>query len=102
MSALNLADGKVLWTHDSDPGIYKVSPYRRDDRPLLSSPTIAGGQVFFGSADGTLYGLKIETGEEIWTYTIGVPVMSTPLVSGNVLYVAAYDGRLYAFTSQER
>jgi outer membrane protein assembly factor BamB len=61
---------------------------------------IAGDQVFFGSADGRIYGLDLKTGQELWTYVIGVPVMSTPLVTGNVLYVAAYDGRIYAFTSQ--
>ncbi|HVJ87415.1 MAG TPA: PQQ-binding-like beta-propeller repeat protein [Caulifigura sp.] len=100
MNGINLADGKVLWTHTSNPTIFKVSPYRRDDRPLLSSPMIAGDQVFFGSADGRIYGLDLKTGQELWTYVIGVPVMSTPLVTGNVLYVAAYDGRIYAFTSQ--
>ncbi len=55
MSGINLRDGTVLWTHISDPTVFKVSPYRRDDRPLLSSPTIAGANVFFGSADGRLY-----------------------------------------------
>jgi outer membrane protein assembly factor BamB len=100
MSGINLADGKVLWTHVSDSSVFKVSPYRRDSRPLLSSPTIAGDHVFFGSADGTVYGLDLVTGKQVWSFVIGVPVMSTPLVSGNVLYVAAYDGRLYALTSQ--
>jgi outer membrane protein assembly factor BamB len=100
MSGIRLSDGKVLWTHESDSSVFKVSPYRRDSRPLLSSPTIAGDQVFFGSADGTVYGLDLETGKQLWSFVIGVPVMSTPLVSGNALYVAAYDGRLYAFTSQ--
>ena len=98
MSGINLADGRLLWTHVSDSTIFKVSPYRRDNRPLLSSPTIAGDKVFFGSADGHIYCLELATGEELWSFDIGVPVISTPLVTGNVMYVAAYDGRLYAFT----
>jgi outer membrane protein assembly factor BamB len=102
MSGVDLSEGKVLWTHTSDSTIYKVSPYRRDDRPLLSSPTIAGDKVFFGSADGHLYALDLATGRKLWSYTIGVPVMSTPAVSGNALYVAAYDGRIYAFTAAGR
>lgn len=99
MSAVDLADGKVFWTHVSNAGVFKMSPYRRDDRPLLSSPTIAGEQVFFGSADGNVYGVDLQTGKQVWSHAIGVPVMSTPLVSGNVLSIAAYDGRLYAFTA---
>lgn len=101
MSGINLADGQILWTHVSGPAVYKVSPYRRDDRPLLSSPTIAGDKVFFGSADGHLYCLDLETGKELWSFEIGVPVMSTPLVTGNAVYTAACDGRLYAFTSSQ-
>ena len=102
MCGLDLADGRILWTHTSDPGLFKVSPYRRDDRPLLSSPTIAGERVFFGSADGHVYCLDLATGEPLWSYVVGVSVMSTPLVTGNAVYVAAYDGRLYAFTSEPR
>jgi outer membrane protein assembly factor BamB len=99
MSGVNLADGQIVWTHVSKPALFKVSPYRRDDRPLLSSPTIAGEKVFFGSADGRVYCLDLRTGEERWSFVIGASVMSTPLVSGNAVYVAAYDGRLYAFTT---
>jgi outer membrane protein assembly factor BamB len=101
MSGVSIADGKVLWTHVSDSTVFKVSPYRRDYRPLLSSPTIADDKVFFGSSDGHLYCLDLKSGKKLWSFDIGVPVMSTPLVTGNVVYVAAYDGRLYAFTSRK-
>ncbi len=99
MSGISLQDGTVLWTHISDKTVFKVSPYRRDDRPLLSSPTIAGEKVFFGSADGRVYCLDLRSGQILWSFTIGVSVMSTPLVTGNAVYFAAYDGRLYALTS---
>jgi eukaryotic-like serine/threonine-protein kinase len=101
LSGVNLADGKVLWTHRSDSTVFKVSPYRRDYRSLLSSPTIAHDKVFFGSSDGNLYCLDLTSGKQLWSFNVGVPVMSTPLVSGNVVYVAAYDGRLYAFTARK-
>lgn len=99
MYGIDLASGTIQWVHQSGPAVFKMSPYRRDDRPLLSSPLIAGEQVFFGSADGHLYCLDLHSGQVLWSYDIGVPVLSTPLISGNTLYVAAYDGRLYAFTA---
>ena len=101
MSAQDLADGRVLWTHVADPAIYKVSPYRRDSRPLLSSPTIAGDKVFCGSADGHIYSLDLATGKKLWSFAVGAPVMSTPTISGNALFVAPYDGRLYPFTAAD-
>lgn len=101
MHGINLADGKIIWTHTSAETTLKLSPYRRDGRPLVSSATIAGDKVFFGSADGHLYCLDLKTGKELWKYVVGLPVMSTPLLSGNALYVAAYDGRLYCFTAIE-
>ena len=99
MYGLDLKTGKIKWKHTSGPAVFKMSPYRRDDRPLLSSPAIAGNQVFFGSADGYIYCLDLSTGEELWSWEIGVPVLSSPLISGNTLYIAACDGRLYAFTA---
>lgn len=99
MYGVDLATGSIIWKHRSGPAGFKMSPYRRDDRPLLSSPVIAGDRVFFGSADGYLYCLDLNSGKELWSHEIGVPVLSTPMVSGNTLYVAAYDGRLYAFTA---
>src|SRR3546814_7725641 len=91
MYCIDLASGQIKWKHTSCSAVFNMSPYRSDDRPLLSSPVIAGSQVFFGSADGFIYCLDIETGKELWSFEIGVPVMSTPLISGNMLYVAAYD-----------
>ncbi len=99
MKGLHLSTGEELWSHTSDTSVLQISPYRRDWRGLLSSPTIAGDQVYFGSSDGYLYCLDLATGKERWKYRIGVPILSTPLVSGNALFVGAYDGRLYAFTA---
>ncbi len=101
MHGIDLASGKIVWTHTSEETVLKLSPYRRDGRPLVSSATIAGDKVYFGSADGHLYCLDLESGKELWKYVVGLPVMSTPLVTGNALYVAAYDGRLYCFTGVE-
>lgn len=99
MCGIDLESGRVLWTHTSKVTTFKVSPYRRDGRPLVSSPVIAGESVFFGSADGHVYCLSVRTGQELWAYVIGVPVLSTPLVTGNAVYAAAFDGRLYAWTT---
>lgn len=102
MAALKLSDGSQVWEHKSGLSIFKISPYRTDNVSVLSSPTIAGETVFFGSADGKIYCLDFATGREIWSFDFGVPVLSTPLISGNAIFVAAYDGRVYAFSSMQK
>ncbi len=100
MKGLNLTTGAVMWTHTSATSVFQISPYRRDWRGLLSSPTIAGDKVYFGSSDGWFYCLNLQTGNELWKLQLGVPVLSTPLVSGNALFFGSYDGRVYAFTEE--
>ena len=98
MRAYQVADGSQLWVFDSEPALFQISPYRRDWVGLLSSPTISGDKVYFGSSDGYLYCLAMSNGSVLWKLFVGVPILSTPLVSGNAVFVGAYDGRLYAFT----
>ena len=100
VKAINFNDGSEIWKFKSDSAIFKLSPYRRDDKGLLSSPAIVSNKVFFGSADGHLYCLDLKTGKELWSYDLGVPVLSTPLVTGNALFVGSYNGRVYAFASK--
>ncbi len=101
MQGLKLSDGSEIWSHKSGQSIFKISPYRTDNVSVLSSPTIAGEQVFFASTDGKLYCLDFSTGRELWSFDFGVPVLSTPLVSGNAIFAAAYDGRVYAFSEEQ-
>ena len=52
---LNAADGTAIWN-------FTVSNY-------VSSPAIAHGNVYFGSADGNAYCLNASTGHKVWNYT---------------------------------
>ncbi len=46
-----------------------------------SQPTVLGGRVFVGSADGSVYSLNASTGCIWWTYSAGVWVRSAPTVA---------------------
>ena len=75
------ANGTVLWTQ-------KVG------EPVRSSPTAAGGKVFFVSTDSVLHCLDGADGQEQWTAR-GVPEPATLLSNvspavGNGLVVAAF------------
>jgi len=72
-----------------------------------SSPAVAAGVVYVGSADGKLYafdaaGVSGCSGSPkvcaaLWTATTAGRVRSSPAVAGGVVYVGSDDGRLYAF-----
>ena len=84
------SNGAIVWT-------------KTVGEPVRSSPTAAGGKVFFVSADNTLHALNGGDGTELWTAR-GLPQVATllsnvsPAVSAGVVVapfpagdVAAYD-----------
>src|SRR6185436_6006877 len=64
-----------------------------DARPA-SPPAIAGSQLVFGTQDGTLYGLDIDTGLTAWAYDVGEPIASQPIVAHGWVYASTARGGL--------
>lgn len=88
--SIDSGNGAIVWT-------------KRVGKPIRSSPTAAGGKIYFVSVDNTLYALSDDDGQELWTAR-GLPQAATllsnvsPAVSGNIVVapfpagdVAAYD-----------
>jgi eukaryotic-like serine/threonine-protein kinase len=67
---------------------------------VASSPVVSDGVVYFGSADGYLYAVDVQTGQERWTFQTGDAVWSSPAVSDGVAYVSSNDDYLYALDAQ--
>jgi outer membrane protein assembly factor BamB len=65
-----------------------------------STPEVAGGRVFVGSADGRVYGLSSTTGARLWTFRAAgrgsCRQTYTPAVSGGAVYVGSNDSNVYA------
>jgi hypothetical protein len=58
---------------------------------VFSSPTVADGTVYVGSANGSLYAVDSATGEEQWAFETGNPVTSSPTVADGTVYVGSLD-----------
>jgi outer membrane protein assembly factor BamB len=57
--ALNLADGKLLWSFDAVLG-------------FAASPAVRNGRIYIGDMDGNFYCLDARKGEKIWAFqTVG-------------------------------
>lgn len=67
----------------------------------LTAPVIAGGQVYVAQKDQhQLHAFNAETGESVWTYTIGARIDSPPTVSQGRIVLGGADGWVYCLTSQ--
>lgn len=77
--ALDAATGDVRWRHSTDGG-------------TTVPPTVAGGVLFVGSEDGTLYALDAGDGSERWTVDVGRTVRRSPAVTGERVVVPTDDG----------
>ena len=67
---------------------------------IASSPAVYKGKVYFGSNDGVVYALNLNTGQQVWKFTTDNWVTSSPAVVNGRVYVGSFDSRLYC--SQRR
>ena len=68
--------------------------------PVLSSPAISAGVVFFGSGDGNVYAVDQETGKQKWSFKTTEPVSSSPAVADGLIYFTSYEGIFYALDAE--
>ena len=77
--------------------------WRAHTGPTSSSPTVADGAVYIGSAlGGSANGLGFAafdaaSGDGLWSTSVAGSVNSSPAVADGVVYVGAQNGTLYAF-----
>jgi len=95
MRALDASTGKVRW----------MTPLGGDPAPKgdprlwdlwVSSPLVAGNQVFVGGGDGNVHALELETGKPIWQFPTGGQVRSSPTLWEGRIFVGSFDGNVYA------
>jgi outer membrane protein assembly factor BamB len=86
---IDVSNGSILWK-------------KTIGEPVRSSPTAAGGKLFFISADNVLHALKGDDGNELWTAR-GLPEIATllsnvsPAVGNNVVVAPFPAGDVAAF-----
>jgi outer membrane protein assembly factor BamB len=81
------------------PGVPKFNRVKwkfHTDGQVISSPAVADGTVYFGSTDGNLYAVDLESGAQKWKLPLGVRATSSPAVDHGIVYLGTYSGRFYA------
>ncbi len=97
--ALNSSDGSLFWMHEPDETKRNSYVNRFDDWDLKdSSPIVSDGVVYYGNQFGTLYGLDIRTGVEVFNFktTDNRRIRVKPAISENLIYIGDSGGKVYA------
>lgn len=66
-----------------------------------ASPSLAGGTLIAGCADGAVYAIDAKTGAELWRFRTRDGVYSSPTISRGVVFVGSDDGSLYAISDED-
>lgn len=64
-----------------------------------SSPAVANGVLYVGSADGNLYALNATTGANLWNYSTNGAVDSSPAVIDGAVYFGSLGGNVDALNA---
>jgi outer membrane protein assembly factor BamB len=101
--ALEVGSGAEIWRFDlGSSDMARVlpatdPPYEYDY--LHSSPVHHEGTVYVGSADGALYAITHESGQERWRFQTEGKIRSTSVLDGRTVYFASWDGHVYAVSA---
>lgn len=102
------ADSPAFRGNPDHPSVYDAKPLHNPPQlkwkfsakgQILSSPAVANGVLYIGSADHRLYAIDSGTGALKWEFKTGSSVASSPAVLDGVVYFSSYDGSVYALSA---
>ena len=70
------------------PVVTKTWSYATGDNSGDSSPVVANGIVYIGSANYNFYALNTMTGAVVWTNTSNYDIQSTAVANGTVYFTS--------------
>ena len=66
------------------------------DNRIIGGLTLAEGTVYFGMANGRVYAVDADTGQDLWFKESGRDVWSAPVVGEGAIYFGSLDHHIYA------
>ena len=70
-------------------------------KPIVTSPAIAGDHVYLTTEDGRTVALDRETGQQVWEYHSGFPSSSTPAIVGDLVIFGVRKGVVIGLDRQD-
>ena len=85
--ALNQEDGTLLWKFETEGATLNSDEYGYDRNSIFDQPEIKDGILVFGSRDGNVYGIDIQTREEKWKFAYDGTWSMTSIIDEETVYV---------------
>ncbi|MGB7539401.1 MAG: PQQ-binding-like beta-propeller repeat protein [Anaerolineales bacterium] len=98
--AVDAADGSEVWHFEMGTPAAPRLPIPDGWDYQQSSPAVADGIVYAGSAGPQFFAVDAKTGEEVWRIAVGGYVRSSPAVAGGVVYFGDWIGLFYALDAR--
>lgn len=86
---------RLLWSHESPVAGSKKRA------PLLGTPVISGGRVFYGGQDSRFRCLDVKTGQEIWVFEPLGGVVGAAAVADDLVIFGDQAGVLYGLQTSD-
>ncbi len=83
--SLDPATGSPKWS----------APFTASDH-WVASPLVVGDTVYAPNNNGTLYAIKLATGQQAWSLPISRSLWGSPTTDGKLIFVTSLDHFLYA------
>ncbi|MGE5072593.1 MAG: PQQ-binding-like beta-propeller repeat protein [Anaerolineae bacterium] len=103
-------DGQLLvGSSGRDDGLYSLDPHTGKPKwakPVtasdhwVASPLVVGDTVYAPNNNGTLYAVKLASGQVSWSVPLGRSLWGTPTTDGKLIFVSSLDHFLYAVDPQ--
>lgn len=87
--SLDAATGQPKW----------AAPFVAGDQ-WVAPPLVVGDTVYAANDDGSLYALKLATGQKLWSLPLGQLLWAAPVTDGNLIFVTSLDHFIYAVDPQ--
>ncbi len=124
-NAIAVSDGVVFSAEDNrlfpiDPALYTIDIIGSDallgpwnpfiaDSDITTPPVIANGLVYFGTQGGIVHAIDLETGDEVWSFDVGlvprvddiVSIQGSPVVLKNTVIVTTNGGHIVAIATAD-
>src|SRR4051794_38874901 len=62
--------------------------------PIVTSPAVAAGVIYFGALDGHLHAVSQDTGQEKWKFKSKMPIASSPAGAGGGVFFVSFPRAL--------
>jgi outer membrane protein assembly factor BamB len=106
-------DGQLLVTSaGNDHALYSIDPATGLDKwpapfkgatdHFFAAPLVVNDLIYAPNNDGTLYVLKLATGEKAWSLPISHSLWGTPVADGKLIFVTSLDHFVYAVDPETR